>query len=165
MLEWVTRRNHASTTPAVWNQISYHIWLVRYHQPWSRTLWSGSSAPTPRITVNFYAYSMHFWRPRNCFSLLHSLKAVTSATTITDRRMAAPSIHSASASPSFSTTVAQCRSLQGYTQAESLLWWTGTSEHHTHTHTPWVQCHTPLAKPAGKNCFVLFCSRLWLTKI
>ncbi|KAF3843894.1 hypothetical protein F7725_015942 [Dissostichus mawsoni] len=57
----------------------------------------------PRTTVNFCSCSMRFWRPRNCFSLLQSLKAVTRTTQTTDSRMAAPSIQPASASPSSST--------------------------------------------------------------
>lgn len=57
----------------------------------------------PRTTVNFCSCSMRLWRPRNCFSLLQSLKAVTRTTHTTDSRMAAPSIHPASASPSSST--------------------------------------------------------------
>lgn len=56
----------------------------------------------PRTTVNFCSCSMRLWRPRNCFSLLQSLKAVTSTTQTTDSRMAAPSIQPASASPSSS---------------------------------------------------------------
>lgn len=57
----------------------------------------------PRITVNFCSCSMRLWRPLNCFSLLQSLKAVTRTTHTTDSRMAAPSIHPVSASPSSST--------------------------------------------------------------
>ncbi len=57
----------------------------------------------PRTTVNFCSCSMRLWRPRNCFSLLQSLKAVTKTTHTTDNRMAAPSIHPASPSPSSST--------------------------------------------------------------
>lgn len=57
----------------------------------------------PRTTVNFCSCSMRLWRPRNCFSLLQSLKAVTRTTQTTDSRMAAPSIQPASDSPSSST--------------------------------------------------------------
>lgn len=56
----------------------------------------------PRTTVNFCSCSIRLWSPRNCFSLLQSLKAVTSTTQITESRMAAPSIQPASASPSSS---------------------------------------------------------------
>lgn len=56
----------------------------------------------PRTTVNFCSCSMRLCSPRNCFSLLQSLKAVTRTTQMTDRRMAAPSIQPASASPSSS---------------------------------------------------------------
>lgn len=56
----------------------------------------------PRTTWNFCSCSMRLWRPRNCFSLLQSLKAVTSTTHTTESKMAAPSIHPASASPSSS---------------------------------------------------------------
>lgn len=55
-----------------------------------------------RTTVNFCSCSMRLCRPRNCFSLLQSLKAVTRTTQMTERRMAAPSIQPASASPSSS---------------------------------------------------------------
>ena len=55
-----------------------------------------------RMTVNFCSCSMRLCRPRNCFSLLQSLKAVTRTTQMTDSRMAAPSIQPASASPSSS---------------------------------------------------------------
>ena len=56
-----------------------------------------------RTTVNFCSWSMRLWSPRNCFSLLQSLKAVTRTTQTTDRRMATPSIHPASASLSSTT--------------------------------------------------------------
>ncbi|KAG7278441.1 hypothetical protein CRUP_038736 [Coryphaenoides rupestris] len=55
-----------------------------------------------RTTANRCSCSMRLCSPRNCFSLLQSLKAVTSTTHTTDSRMAAPSIHPASASPSSS---------------------------------------------------------------
>lgn len=55
-----------------------------------------------RTTANRCSSSMRLCSPRNCFSLLQSLKAVTSTTQMTDSRMAAPSIHPASASPSSS---------------------------------------------------------------
>jgi len=55
------------------------------------------------MTVNFCSCSMRLWRPRNCFSLLQSLKAVTSTTMITENKIAAPSIQPACDSPSSST--------------------------------------------------------------
>ncbi len=55
-----------------------------------------------RTTANRCSSSMRLCSPRNCFSLLQSLKAVTSTTQMTDSRMATPSIHPASASPSSS---------------------------------------------------------------
>lgn len=56
-----------------------------------------------RMTVNFCSCSMRLCSPRNCFSLLQSLNAVTSTTMITENRIAAPSIQPACASPSSST--------------------------------------------------------------
>lgn len=56
-----------------------------------------------RTTANRCSCSMRLCSPRNCFSLLQSLKAVTNTTQMTDSRMAAPSIQPASASPSSST--------------------------------------------------------------
>jgi len=56
-----------------------------------------------RMTVNFCSCSMRLCSPRNCFSLDQSLKAVTSTTMRTEKRMAAPSIQPACASPSSST--------------------------------------------------------------
>lgn len=58
----------------------------------------------PRMTVNFCSCSIRLCKPRNCFSLLQSLKAVTNTTHTTDRRIAAPSIHPVSPSPSSSPT-------------------------------------------------------------
>lgn len=55
-----------------------------------------------RTTVNFCSCSIRLCRPRNCFSLDQSLKAVTRTTQATDSRMAAPSIQLASPSPSSS---------------------------------------------------------------
>lgn len=57
----------------------------------------------PRTTWNFCSCSIRLCRPLNCFSLLQSLKAVTSTTQTTESRMAAPSIQPASDSPSSST--------------------------------------------------------------
>ena len=73
----------------------------------------------PRTTVNFCSCSMRLWRPRNCFSLLQSLKAVTRTTHTTDSRMAAPSIHPASASPSSSTPPAALPQSEHNTTAQS----------------------------------------------
>ena len=61
-----------------------------------------------RMTVNFCSCSMRLCSPRNCFSLDQSLKAVTSTTMMTEKRMAAPSIQPACASPSSSTPDAVC---------------------------------------------------------
>lgn len=58
----------------------------------------------PLMTVNFCSCSIRLCRPRNCFSLLQSLKAVTNTTHTTDKRIAAPSIHPVSPSPSSSPT-------------------------------------------------------------
>lgn len=55
-----------------------------------------------RIMQNFCSSSMRLCSPRNCFSLLQSLKAVTNTTMITEVRMAAPSIQPVSASSSSS---------------------------------------------------------------
>lgn len=54
----------------------------------------------PRITANLCSCSILLWSPRNCFSFLQSLKAVTKTTTKTATRMATPSIHPASDSVS-----------------------------------------------------------------
>ena len=51
-----------------------------------------------RITENLCSHSILFWSPRNCFSFLQSLKAVTKTTTKTATRMATPSIQPASCS-------------------------------------------------------------------
>ena len=60
----------------------------------------------PRTTWNFCSCSMRLCSPRNCFSLLQSLKAVTITTHATESKMAAPSIQPASASPSSSAPAA-----------------------------------------------------------
>lgn len=79
-----------------------------------------------RMTVNFCSCSMRLCRPRNCFSLLQSLKAVTNTTQITESRIAAPSIQPASASPSSSAPAAK------FPQAEKWgkIRWGGITYHY-----------------------------------
>lgn len=85
---------------ALWlGHIPYLIWAMSPTTISATGIWTTWPA---RTTVNFCSCSMRLCRPRNCFSLLQSLKAVTRTTQMTERRMAAPSIQPASASPSSS---------------------------------------------------------------
>lgn len=70
----------------------------------------------PLMTVNFCSCSIRLCKPRNCFSLLQSLKAVTNTTQTTDRRIAAPSIHPVSPSPSSSPTETSPQTVQKETK-------------------------------------------------
>ena len=55
---------------------------------------SGSARQKKILRWDFEIYPLFTWRPRNCFSLLQSLKAVTKTTIITATSIANPSIQS-----------------------------------------------------------------------
>lgn len=101
VIKWVnynTRKHIHSLT------ISSHLpYLTCAISPTTMSATGSCMTWLPRTTWNFCSCSMRLCSPRNCFSFDQSLKAVTSTTHTTDKRIAAPSIQPASASPSSST--------------------------------------------------------------